>query len=103
MNHIMIDDNIIVDAYNFEEWLREKHNFDHIDIDHVRNFYDSLLEATEWKESYREVESNAQLYEDHVWLIRNEIMDIVDDMQKRLRGKESQEQLSCIMNLLEEL
>lgn len=98
-----IDNTLVRNVDTFEEWLRDKQGLDHIDIAAVRQFYDDKLEATEWKESYREMEANAQLYEDHVWSIRNEVMDMVDDMRKRLKGKQSQEELKQIYLLLEEI
>lgn len=88
---------------DFEYWLKEECNFDRVECEILHNMYDEDLQASQYVADYNDLYRELDWYQDHVSNIRNEIMYIVEDMQKRLTGKESRQQLTCIQDLLEEL
>lgn len=100
---LFLDGYTITDVTDFEDWLRNKCNFDKVDCETVLELYDDELQASENLALYHDLDKEYCWYQDHVSNIRNEIMYIVEDMQERLTGKESRQQLGEIYDLLEEL
>ncbi len=100
---LFLDGYTINDVPDFEDWLRNQCNFDNIDCENLYDLYNEHLQASQYVADYNDLHRELDWYQDHVSNIRNEIMYIVEDMQKRLTGKESRQQLACIQDLLEQL
>lgn len=98
-----LDGCLIQNTDDFESWLMNRCDFDKFDCTTISEMYDETLQASQYKEWYKDMERDKNWYQDYVWSIRNEIMNIVEDMQERLTGRESRQQLACIYDLLEEL
>lgn len=100
---LFLDGCVINDVVDFNDWLQDHCNFDNIDCETVLELYDDELQASENLMLYHDLDKEHSWYQDHVSNIRNEIICIIEDMQERLTGKESRQQLACIQDLLEEL
>lgn len=100
---LFIDNYSINNVNDFESWLKEECNFDRVECEVLCDMYDEELQASDYIASYRDLDKEYCWYQDHVSNIRNEIMYIIEDMQERLTGRESRQQLACIQDLLEEL
>lgn len=100
---LFIGNYFINNVDDFESWLKEECNFYNFECEILYDMYDEELQASQYAASYADSQSEFNWYQDHVSNIRNEIMYIVEDMQERLTGKESRQQLTCIQDLLGEL
>lgn len=101
--YLFIDNYSINNVNDFESWLKEECNFDKFECEVLREMYDEELQASWYAECYKDAENEKCWYEDYVWNIRNEIVNVIEDMQERLTGKESRNQLASLLDLVESL
>lgn len=98
-----LNGHLIQDATDFECWMQNYCGLDQFDCATVSEMYDEKLQASWYEECFKDMEKEKYLYEDYVWAIRNEIVNVIEEMQERLTGKESRKQLASLLDLVESL